>query len=643
MAQQLKIDIVAKDKSKQALSGVRGGLDRLKKSIFSVQGALISLGAGLAIRSLVNTGKEIEGLKVRLKFLFGTATEGAKAFDEMAKFAAKVPFSLEEIQAGSGVLAVVSKDAKELANLMEITGNVAAVTGLDFKTTAEQIQRSMSAGISAADLFRDRGVKSMLGFKAGATVTIEETAEALQKTFGKGGKYGGATDELAKTFEGTLSMIGDKFFNFKRTILEAGFFEGLKKQFGDLNVVLAENANMIEKLGVGVGTVLAVSVEKLAFAFKLVAEHANLLKEAFKIIIAFKLAKMFLNIGRAIIPVVAGMTTLVSLSVAGIPLAVGAALAGTLAYAKMGHELDQIAKQIEENHKAFKESKRVFTGGGFDASTFEEVKKSILDIGEVEKAIAEAKAKELKLQNFLLDEANKKRRRFHELETEGLKTFKEMNQTFEQMNDKALENMKKKFTDIGTIIKENFNAGITSFSNSLSRAIILGEDLGKSFKRMVQDSLVNMLAFFIEIIIRMGIQKILGIELEKGEDRRLKKARDYTRELQKQVAFAAILAILTGGGSMIGGSFPGFAKGGAVSKGEPIVVGENGAELFIPNSSGQITQSARGTGGNGATTVNFNITTVDAKGFDQLLVERRGTISRIINESVNEKGRGAVI
>jgi hypothetical protein len=73
------------------------------------------------------------------------------------------------------------------------------------------------------------------------------------------------------------------------------------------------------------------------------------------------------------------------------------------------------------------------------------------------------------------------------------------------------------------------------------------------------------------------------------------------------------------------------------------MVGENGAEMFVPNQSGQITQSARGTGGNGATTVNFNITTVDAKGFDQLLVERRGTISRIINESVNEKGRGAVI
>ena len=81
----------------------------------------------------------------------------------------------------------------------------------------------------------------------------------------------------------------------------------------------------------------------------------------------------------------------------------------------------------------------------------------------------------------------------------------------------------------------------------------------------------------------------------------------------------------------------GFQKGGAVSKGQPIVVGEQGAELFIPNSSGQITQSARGTGG-GATTVNFNINTVDASGFEELLVRSRGTITQLINNAVNERG-----
>jgi phage-related minor tail protein len=88
----------------------------------------------------------------------------------------------------------------------------------------------------------------------------------------------------------------------------------------------------------------------------------------------------------------------------------------------------------------------------------------------------------------------------------------------------------------------------------------------------------------------------------------------------------------------------GFAKGGAVSKGQPIVVGENGAELFIPNQTGQITQSARGTSGNGgATTVNFNINTVDASGFEELLIRSRGTITQLINNAVNERGKESLI
>jgi len=68
MAQKLQIDIVAKDKSTQALQGVRGSLSRLKNSVFSLQSAFLGLGAGLAIRSLINTGKQIEELQVKLKF-----------------------------------------------------------------------------------------------------------------------------------------------------------------------------------------------------------------------------------------------------------------------------------------------------------------------------------------------------------------------------------------------------------------------------------------------------------------------------------------------------------------------------------------------------------------------------------------------
>jgi hypothetical protein len=51
---------------------------------------------------------------------------------------------LKKYQTASGNLAVVSKDATELGKNLKIAGNVAAVTGLDFRTTAEQIQRSFS-------------------------------------------------------------------------------------------------------------------------------------------------------------------------------------------------------------------------------------------------------------------------------------------------------------------------------------------------------------------------------------------------------------------------------------------------------------------------------------------------------------------
>ena len=66
---KVNIDIVARDKSKQALNNIRGNLDGLKKSVFNLRNAFIGLGAGLAIKNLVNVGVQVESLQVRLKFL----------------------------------------------------------------------------------------------------------------------------------------------------------------------------------------------------------------------------------------------------------------------------------------------------------------------------------------------------------------------------------------------------------------------------------------------------------------------------------------------------------------------------------------------------------------------------------------------
>ena len=133
---------------------------------------------------------------------------------------------------------------------------MASVTGLDFRTTAEQIQRSLSAGISSADIFREKGVKAMLGFSAGATVSVEQTREALLRVFGKDGEFANATKDLANSLEGTLSMIGDKYFAFQKTVAEA-FFVGLKKEFGALDKALADNEEVIQKVAQAVGEALS--------------------------------------------------------------------------------------------------------------------------------------------------------------------------------------------------------------------------------------------------------------------------------------------------------------------------------------------------------------------------------------------------
>ena len=72
------------------------------------------------------------------------------------------------------------------------------------------------------------------------------------------------------------------------------------------------------------------------------------------------------------------------------------------------------------------------------------------------------------------------------------------------------------------------------------------------------------------------------------------------------------------------------------------MVGENGAEMFVPSGSGKIVPNNK-LSNSQPVTVNFNINTVDARGFNELLVNSRGVIINMINSAVNEKGRMAIV
>jgi len=627
MAQErLQIRLDAVDNTKKAFNSLQGNTQSAKNALFNLKNVLIGLGGGLALRSIINVGKQIEGLGVRFKFLFGSLQEGNKAFTELTNFAAKVPFSLEEISAASGNLAVVSKDAKQLAKILEITGNVAAVTGLDFQTTASQIQRAFSGGLAAADVFREKGVRKLLEFSDGASASADETAKRFEEVFGKGGRFGEATSELAKTFEGTLSMLGDKLFKFKSTIVKAGFFDTLKKEFGDLNKFAEKHAEALDEIAVTIGTVLAEAIVGLSEALKVLVKYSSELVEVFKVIIAYKLAAMFLRWGYALIPVVTGLTTIAALSGVGLALVAAAAAAGTAAYFLLGQQIDAIKKKAEEANHAFKN----------------------LDF-EHELSI--------KVDNFeevfiLIDEFE------HELSVRIPSAIEKISASFNDLIIKDLENMQLQLSNIEVIIAQGLYDGIKAMSSAIAESIILGKSLGDAFRNFVQRAIIGALAALIQYLatklLIWALEQLFPNLLKNQidlEQQKLQIMKKQTAELTKQMAIKAILMFMGGfaeggrvnGSRAEGGKVNGYrATGGQTSNGNAYIVGERGRELFIPSTDGQIVPNEK-MGGMGATNVTFNVSATDVKGVQALLIDNRATITNIINSALNQKGKPALI
>lgn len=583
--QRLNIDIVAKDKSKQALSNVQKGLSRLKQSVFNLKNAFIGLGAGLVVKGFIDAGIQVENLSVQLKTLFGSAQEGEKALRSITKFAATTPFELKNIQQGVTSLAVVRKQAEEAGlsfdDLLTLTGNVAAQMGGDFAFASFQIQKAFSTGIAAAESLKERGVAGMAGFKAGVSVNALDTIKIMNKAFGKGGEFGNLMEELSKTLFGTISNLKDAFFIFQVEVSK-GFFDALKSNLGDLKKTVEENKKEITEFGLMIGSGLSKAINGTAKFLKFLKDNIDAIVVAFRIFIALKIVSFFYNLSVAI--GVANGAMLGFNATIRKNLLIGAAVA-TIS------SLDIIIAKLKE------------------AAEF---------MGLINK-------KQPKPDNEKGNNDADLVKKFAKMETlsEAIdRNFKDVFTSFKDANETVIKDMQGKLTMIGQTIGKGLSGGIKNFSDAFAKSVILGEKLSESFKKMAQQLGVKILSALIEILARKSVE--LAIE------------KLITREKQKQASLS-LGSNLMGLGSLKGFFGGGRASGGSVQKGQPYMVGEQGAELFIPNQSGQIQQNARG-GNGGATTVNFNINTVDASGFEELLVRSRGTITQLINNAVNERG-----
>ena len=117
--------------------------------------------------------------------------------------------------------------------------------------------------------------------------------------------------------------------------------------------------------------------------------------------------------------------------------------------------------------------------------------------------------------------------------------------------------------------------------------------------------------------------------------------------------FIAAAAVVASGLAQVSAirsqQYTGRQRGGNLTLGQGTIVGEDGPELIVPKQPStviprEVAQAVEGLGGRGDNVnVNFTINTVDARGMDELLLERRGTITGIINQAMQSKGRRGIV
>ena len=295
------IDIVANNKASRALGNVTKQLGNIEKgankannSFNKMKSLAVAAGAALGsmklAQSFMQTATQFENLNVQLKFITGNARDGAKALGIVEAAAANSAFAMEDMAAAAPSLLTVSS-VEELASTLDMAGDIAAATGMGFQEAAGQLQRAFSGGIAAADIFREKGVKSMLGFQEGVKYTAEQTEKMIRDAFANGTtSLKGATAEMAKTWDGQISMMGDAWTQFKKKTMDSGLFEELKLALAGVQRFINENKEAIDKMAAAIGDTLGKGVRKLGEAVAFVATHSDFFLTVAKGLVAVKLA-----------------------------------------------------------------------------------------------------------------------------------------------------------------------------------------------------------------------------------------------------------------------------------------------------------------------------------------------------------------
>jgi hypothetical protein len=562
----VNIRLRAKDETANAFKSVKGSLGGLKNAVFSVQGAIAGIVGGAVVGTIVNANKSFQSLQASLITFTGSAEAAAAQFEVLQKFAATTPFALEEVVGGFNKL--IARGINPSIESLTAFGNIASGTG---KSLDQFIEAVADAAVGEFERLKEFGIKAASeGDKVsltfgGVTKTIGKNSQEMLTYLEQLGqtKFAGSIERQANTIGGAFSNFGDSISTLSVAIGEAGLNDFLVETTREMSRLInvttqatKANLGLIDVIGITLREAFGGATESL----KVYRKELETLKKGRSILEFFGFD--LTNSNQEIEDVRKKINILLESerNAAGIsgftPRRAITAPVKALPTATVSKDQQ---KAIDAYNKSIIDAE-VHWAGAMTGSE-RNARNRLKVIEDTKKALDDLKVAQT---GGFYDPAQRgKRQNTLPAELEVIKETLEASKSPLQQYAESVNNVQASLQNVAL-------SGLKSMEDALV-GLVNGTMSAKDAFRSMASSIINDL-------IRIMIQKSITGPIAGAMD-----------------------GFFSGGGKAIGGS---------VQSGKPYIVGERGAEMFVPNQSGSIIPSNR-LGGGGGTVVNqvINITT----------------------------------
>ena len=585
------------------LTALQGSSLKLGTLLKGAGVALAAVGATKIIGSIISTTARFEDLNDSLASVTGSAQAGAEAFDFVSKFATQTQFGVEDLT--TTFIKLKASGIEPTQDLLTLFTDTAAITTDQIgslQAMTDLFSRTTSGGLGLEELNRlaDRGVpvfrilEEQLGLSRLEISNVGKTAEGAKKILnalstGIRADFGGATARVTDNLSTQFSNFSIALKNTANSFGQ-GLSPVLKDVTLDLTTFIEENDDLVKSLGIAVGGALKLFITALGTIAKAIMIVVDAL------ITAGTAVSNFLGKVKDLIPFLGKAESVQNDNVKSLR-------AMHDAYENTGASVQHYTDAIMRNTHKVEEAEKVFTH---------------------------------------YDDAILRTKRSNDA---AAKSAEELNELFK--NDVILEALNRTIGEGFTPLEGKIQAvaaGMGAFQQTASSALTEVFMGTKSLADALGEIANATLKALIQGFINLGITIFILEPLEKFLRNQVANQKKLNSQLKTEIALRTVLAFLTGGTSLL----PGFANGGRTGAGSPIIVGEKGPEIFVPGSSGTVIPNneigmntgSGGMGGGGDNIeVTFNINTIDATDFNELLTTRQDLIIGLINRGLAERGK----